>query len=110
MADYLEKIDSKLCVRYLEYIITERQEESTTFHDRLAELYLSMTVLAKKRNDESGHFHSICHTILAYESDSTETRKDAYDKLLKFIGSNDKFGIERLFGFVQPTGIFFYGV
>lgn len=53
VANYLEKIDPKLCIKYLEYIIEERQEESTSFHDRLAETYLSTTITAKKRNDES---------------------------------------------------------
>lgn len=53
VADYLESIDPKLCAKYLEYLIAERNEDSPTFHDRLAELYLSMVNSAKKRNDES---------------------------------------------------------
>lgn len=54
VADYLEKIDPTLCARYLEYLLEERQENSTDSHDRLAELYLKMTLAAKKRGDESG--------------------------------------------------------
>jgi hypothetical protein len=54
VADYLESIDARLCARYLEYIINERDKDGpAALHNRLAELYLSMTLNAKKRNDES---------------------------------------------------------
>ncbi|KAH9481762.1 Vacuolar morphogenesis protein 6 [Psilocybe cubensis] len=86
VANYLEKIDPKLCLKYLEYIIEERQEESPVFHDRLAELYLSTTIAAKKRGDE-------------------KTRKEVYDKLLQFINSNDTFSIDRLYGYVSSTDL-----
>jgi len=52
VADYLEKIDPKLCAKYLEFIIAERHEESPIFHDRLAELYLNMILNSKKKGDE----------------------------------------------------------
>lgn len=52
VADYLEMIDPSICVRYVEFLIAERGEESPAFHDRLAELYLRMTVNTKKRTDE----------------------------------------------------------
>jgi hypothetical protein len=48
----LEFIDPKLCVRYLEFLVEERQEESIMFHDRLADSYLKMTLSGKTRNDE----------------------------------------------------------
>lgn len=51
MADYLEDIDPYLCVRYLEYLIQERGETSTTFHERLAELYLSLSRAEETRGD-----------------------------------------------------------
>lgn len=47
----MEGIEPSLCAKYLEYLIDERKEESTEFHDRLAELYLSMTLIARKRGD-----------------------------------------------------------
>jgi hypothetical protein len=54
VADYLESIDAKLCARYLEYIINEQDKDSpAALHTRLAELYLSMVLNAKKRNEES---------------------------------------------------------
>jgi len=43
------------CARYLEYLIEERHEELPVYHDRLAELYLQMTMDAKKAGDESMH-------------------------------------------------------
>ena len=56
VADYLEGIDPQICAHYLEYLIKERHEETPVFHDRLAELYLSMTLAARKRGDESDYF------------------------------------------------------
>lgn len=52
VANYLEEISPKICARFLEYLIEDRHEVLPIFHDRLAELYLSMTLTAKKRNDE----------------------------------------------------------
>lgn len=56
VANYLESIDPKICTKYLEYIIEERREESPVYHDRLAELYISMTLTAKRRNEDSKWF------------------------------------------------------
>ncbi|KAF9560733.1 hypothetical protein CPC08DRAFT_636245 [Agrocybe pediades] len=87
VADYLEGINPELCAKYLEYIIEERQETAISFHDRLAELYLSMTLAAKKRKDE------------------VATNK-AYERLLKFIVDDEVFAIDRLYGLVASTDLF----
>jgi hypothetical protein len=50
---YLDSVSITICARYLEYIIAERQEEIPDFHDRLAVIYLDMTLAAKRKNDES---------------------------------------------------------
>lgn len=53
VADYLESIDARLCAKYLEYIINERDKDApVVLHNRLAELYLAMVLSAKKHNDE----------------------------------------------------------
>jgi Vam6/Vps39-like protein vacuolar protein sorting-associated protein 39 len=52
VANFLESVNRELCVRYLEFLIEERHEESNIYHDRLAELCLKMTVNAKKAGDE----------------------------------------------------------
>lgn len=52
VADFLEQLDPAICARYIEYLIDERAETSQEFHDRLAELYLRMTIAAKKRGDD----------------------------------------------------------
>lgn len=52
VADFLEELDPHLCARYLEYLIQEREETSTLFHDRLAELYLEMATNAKKGHEK----------------------------------------------------------
>ena len=48
VANFLEGVNRKFCARYLEFLIEERHEESYIYHDRLAELYLRMTLDAKK--------------------------------------------------------------
>jgi hypothetical protein len=40
-----------ICVRFLEYLINVKAEDNTVFHDRLAGLYLKITMAAKKRGD-----------------------------------------------------------
>lgn len=45
-------IDLSVCAKYIEFLIQEREETSPEFHDRLAELYLRMTVQAKKTGDQ----------------------------------------------------------
>ena len=52
VGEYLEKIDLALCARYIEFLIEERGEQSTAFHDWLAELYLRMAVNAQKKTNE----------------------------------------------------------
>ncbi|KAG2046792.1 hypothetical protein BDR06DRAFT_1014427 [Suillus hirtellus] len=37
---------------HIEYLIDEKGGESPVFHDRLAELYLNMTLSARKRGDK----------------------------------------------------------
>ncbi|KAJ7645378.1 hypothetical protein B0H17DRAFT_450082 [Mycena rosella] len=86
VADYLESINPLLCIRYLEFLIEERREESTVFHDRLAELYLKMTLSAKKRNDKEWSQH--------------------YAKLLKFIDTTDRYRIDRLYNMISSEDLF----
>ncbi|KAF4609717.1 hypothetical protein D9613_011997 [Agrocybe pediades] len=84
VADYLEVINPELCAKYPEYIIEERQETATSFHDRLAELCLSMTLVEKKRKDEA-------------------VTNKAYERFLKFIVDDDVFAIDGLYGLVGST-------
>ncbi|KAJ7123344.1 vacuolar sorting protein 39 domain 2-domain-containing protein [Mycena filopes] len=86
VADYLENIDPLLCIRYLEFLIEERNEESTVFHDRLAELYLKMTLSAKKQSDKSWSQH--------------------YTRLLRFIDSTDRYRIDRLYSMISSEDLF----
>lgn len=52
VTDYLEKLDPCIATRYLEYLIDEKEEKSPGFHDRLAELYLGITMTAKRKGEE----------------------------------------------------------
>ena len=60
VADFLERLDPAICARFIEYLINERGETSQDFHDRLVELYLRMTLAAKKRGDDGEHLPAVC--------------------------------------------------
>ncbi|KAG7089926.1 hypothetical protein E1B28_011558 [Marasmius oreades] len=87
VADYLENVDPNLCARYLEYLIHEREEVSPEFHDRIAELYSKMTIAARKRGDEG-------------------SRKELYDKLLKFINTTHLYQVDRLYGLLSSEDLY----
>ncbi|KAG7444850.1 uncharacterized protein BT62DRAFT_970791 [Guyanagaster necrorhizus] len=87
VADYLEGIEPSLCAKYLEYLIEERKEESTDFHDRLAELYLSMTLVARKRGDSDLH-------------------QELHAKLLQFIDSTSYYNVDHLYGILSSEDLF----
>ncbi|KAL4243247.1 Vam6/VPS39/TRAP1 family protein [Abortiporus biennis] len=87
VADYLEMIDPSICARYVEFLITDRGEESPAFHDRLAELYLRMTVAAKKSGDG-------------------ELRKKMYTRLLSFIDTTRYYRPDRLFGLLPSDDLY----
>ncbi|KAF5379787.1 hypothetical protein D9615_005708 [Tricholomella constricta] len=87
VSDFLAGFDLKISARFLEYVIEERHEQASVLHDRLAELYLSMTLSAKKRGDE-------------------QTRNDVYTKLLQFISSNHHYSVDRLYGALSSTDLF----
>ncbi|KAJ3475842.1 hypothetical protein NLI96_g11566 [Meripilus lineatus] len=87
VADYLEGIDPAICSRFVEFLIAERGEESPAFHDRLAELYLRMTVSSKKRGDQ-------------------ETRKHMYSKLLDFVDKTHHYRPDRLFGLLPSDDLY----
>ncbi|KAF7316900.1 Rab guanyl-nucleotide exchange factor [Mycena chlorophos] len=86
VANYLESIDPALCIRYIEFLIEERREESPAYHDRLAELYLKATLAGKKRNDK----------------DWTQP----YSKLLKFIDTTNHYRIDRLYNLISSEDLF----
>ncbi|KAH7925859.1 hypothetical protein BV22DRAFT_1064252 [Leucogyrophana mollusca] len=87
VADYLEKIDPQISARYLEYLIEEKEEHGSIFHDRLAELYLKMTLTAKKRKDENA-------------------QASVYSKLLHFINTTNYYRPDRLYGLLSSEDLF----
>ncbi|KIK98408.1 hypothetical protein PAXRUDRAFT_823887 [Paxillus rubicundulus Ve08.2h10] len=82
VTDYLEKIDPQIASHYLEYLIDEREETSVGFHDRLTELYLGITMNARKRGDE-------------------KKRSEVYAKLLRFINTTESYRPARLYGLLS---------
>jgi hypothetical protein len=88
VANFLEGVNRKFCARYLEFLIEERHEESYIYHDRLAELYLRMTLGGKKAGD-------------------AENRNRAYEKLLLFADNTTHFRVDRLLGLLPSDGMQF---
>jgi hypothetical protein len=103
VADFLETVDPSMCAKYLEYLIEERSEEEVACHDRLAELYLSMTLNALKRGDEGKVFPRYKFGSLMSVKD---VQKGAHYKLLKFISENQHFRIDRLYGKLSSESAF----
>jgi Vam6/Vps39-like protein vacuolar protein sorting-associated protein 39 len=91
-----------VCARYLEYIIAERHEEIPDFHDRLAVIYLDMTLAAKRKSDESEFCFVQRGVFLTYST--IEARNENYQKLLAFIDSNQYYSVSKLFSLVSSTG------
>ncbi|KAF5392213.1 hypothetical protein D9757_001433 [Collybiopsis confluens] len=87
VADYLEKISPVLCTKYLEYLISEREEESTDFHDRLAELYMKIALDARKRKDD-------------------DLWRESHDKLLQFISTTTHYRVDRLYGLLSSEDLY----
>ncbi|TRM64266.1 hypothetical protein BD626DRAFT_556986 [Schizophyllum amplum] len=87
VADFLHSIGPEVCARYIEYIIDERGEESPLFHDRLAELYLQLTLGARRRNDEPAS-------------------ADAYGKLLTFLDTTQNYRVDRIYSLLSPHELF----
>ncbi|TFY59088.1 hypothetical protein EVJ58_g6005 [Rhodofomes roseus] len=85
--DFLEGINLGIAARYLEYLIDERKEDGAGFHERLAETYLRMVSNARSRGDE-------------------ETRRSAYEKLLQFIDTTDRYNADRLYALLPSDGFF----
>ncbi|KAF8841813.1 hypothetical protein BDN67DRAFT_900734 [Paxillus ammoniavirescens] len=82
VTDYLEKIDPQIASQYLEYLVNEREETIVSFHDRLTELYLGITMNARKRGDE-------------------KKRGEVYAKLLRFIDTTEHYRPARLYGLLS---------
>lgn len=110
VADFLEDdLNPALCARYIEYLIEEREEVSTLFHDRLAELYLEMAVSARKKRDEGNSLSCTvcCIAVLIHYSNTIDAHQQAYDKFLRFIQSSDIYRVDRLFGLLPSEGKYF---
>lgn len=66
-----------------------------------------MTLSAKRRNENGGCYPISERSCGGFDGDgSAETRKEVYAKLLKFLNTNDRIGVDRLYGILSPTGTF----
>ncbi|EON67748.1 hypothetical protein W97_07002 [Coniosporium apollinis CBS 100218] len=77
---FLEQIDPKLAVRYLEHIINELNDQKSEYHQRLIDMYL------ERLRDENGG---------AFESD--DERKQWLERLNNFLESSAQYNRARAF-------------
>lgn len=103
VADFLETIDPAICARFVEYLINEKGDESTLFHNRLAELYLRMTLAAKKHGD-NGIVDTSRTKTYAHTSMAVDTRQAMKAKFLLFIDTTNHYEVDRLFGLLPSDG------
>ena len=105
VTNFLEGVNRKFCAHYLEFLIEERHEESYIYHDRLAELYLRMTLDAKK----AGNAGMLTGKTAVRLDDIrlTESRNKAYGKLLLFTDNTTHFRVDRLLGMLPSDGMQF---
>lgn len=85
VADYLESIDPMLCIRFIEYLFAERQEESVAFGNRLAELYLRQTV--------------------TFKVDKSSESDRLYSKLLAFVNTSQYYDPDKLYALLPQTDL-----
>lgn len=105
VADFLEKIDPAVCARFVEYLISEKGDETILFHNRLAELYLKMAVTAKRTGDNGKHALRSIETCLSTNA-CTETRQTMRAKLLEFVETTTHYETDRLFGLLPSDGTY----
>lgn len=108
VADFLESIDPAISARFVEYLITEKGDGSTLFHNRLAELYLRMTQAAKKHGD-NGRANTFKIKTRAHTSMIVETRQAMKAKFLLFIDTTSHYEVDRLFGLLPSDGEWYNG-
>lgn len=87
MVEYLASIKKDLGIRYLEHLITDLQDLSPAFHDRLVALY----------------FEKASDPLIAAEQ-SNEVR----EKLLKFLEESDQYMPERVLARLQNGKLLVY--
>ncbi|KAF9509816.1 hypothetical protein BS47DRAFT_1411338 [Hydnum rufescens UP504] len=82
VADFLMGIDATLCIGFIENLIDELGETDSTFHDRLADLYLKGALDSRQ---------------------TEEARQAAYAKLLRFVRDSRSYRPDRLFSRLPPN-------
>jgi len=84
---FLESIDSELCIRYLHYLINEREEPGVHFHNHLGLLLISVTRNYKLQGND-------------------DLSKKRYQELLHFLDKTTVYQTDRLYGALPSDGMF----
>lgn len=97
VAQFLGDIDEKLEIRYLEHVISELNDATPDFHNRLVELFVQVL------NDETDNG--------AHDDDSTasagDTRKPSMmERLVKFLRESRQYSLSRAYAIIPRDGEF----
>ncbi|KAH0563290.1 hypothetical protein GP486_002145 [Trichoglossum hirsutum] len=97
VVDFLQGIDLKLAVKYLEHIIHELNDLTPEFHNRLVNLYLTRL---KGREEEEQEVKG------GFQSD--DERDEWRGKLLSFLGTSRQYSLARSLGLIPRDDPEFY--
>ena len=86
VVNYLQNIDVDLAVRYLEHVISELNDLTPEFHNRLVNAYMQDL---KERKDKQ-----------------SEDWKDLMSRLLQFLRSSKQYSLGKAFGMIPRDGVY----
>jgi hypothetical protein len=93
VVSFLQGIDLKLAVKYLEHLIHELNDLTPDFHNRLVGLYLERL---KRREDEKGAEYG--------DFQSDRERTEWREKLLSFLRASQQYSLARSLGLIPRDG------
>lgn len=93
--EYLQRISSKLGVRYLEHVILELNDGTPDFHQRLIDLYLERLKLGRDSKPEYGGFKN------------QEEKLECQNNLEQFLRQSKQYNKARVFAKLPADGMLF---
>ena len=90
---FLEKLDDRLAVRYLEHVVHELNDLTPTFHQRLVNLYMER--LTGNGSDKDAK---------TLESSDEDQRNELTQKLLEFLKSSNQYSTAKALNLIPRNG------
>lgn len=116
VCEYLERIDVKLAVQYVEHIIDELKDDSPEFHNWLIRGYLDMMIEEKSQNierqkEDEGDIDEENSVEVDEEGEwpwkmDPEERRFQGEKLLRFLEQSQQYWPEKVLRWLPKDGKF----